>query len=36
MDERTTPAVSADTSYKLRPRFRETTGSILISGLFTF
>ena len=26
----------SDTAYKLRPRFRETSGSISISGLFTF
>jgi hypothetical protein len=26
----------SDTSYKLRPRFRETTGSVMITGLFTF
>ena len=25
-----------DTSYKLRPRFRETSGSVTITGLFTF
>lgn len=26
----------SDTSYKLRPRFRETSGSVVIAGLFTF
>jgi hypothetical protein len=26
----------SDTSYKLRPRFRETSGSIAINGFFTF
>jgi hypothetical protein len=26
----------SDTSYKLRPRFHETTGSVMITGLFTF
>lgn len=26
----------SDTSYKLRPRFRETTGSVVVTGLFTF
>jgi hypothetical protein len=25
-----------ETSYKLRPRFHETTGSVVITGLFTF
>jgi hypothetical protein len=25
-----------DTTYKLRPRFRETTGSIAIGASFTF
>jgi len=26
----------SETSYKLRPRFHETTGSVIITGLFTF
>jgi hypothetical protein len=26
----------SDTSYNLRPRFRETSGSVVITGLFTF
>jgi hypothetical protein len=26
----------SDTSYKLRPRFHETSGSVVMTGLFTF
>ena len=26
----------SDTSYKLRPRFHETSGSVVVTGLFTF
>jgi len=26
----------SDTSYKLRPRFHETSGSVVVNGLFTF